>query len=401
MVIYKDFLEIKKVQHAIPLPFNDLYKYNNRGNRLTSLSHFYTYNDLNQLVDSTTHTYTYDADGNLIEEKNKLTTETKKYYYDSENRLIGFEHYQSDASTADIIATYKYDIQGRRLQKNVNGTVINFFWEDDNLALELDKNLKPVRRYVYGVRKDDVEGYVELSEVTGGMFDQYKKGWYSYVKDKVGTIYKVYSDYIQQMVDSRIDDVSGNMINQSRTSTGNIGFQGKYFDQESGLYYFYHRYYNPLNGRFINEDPLKIELDLDKNLYRFSKNNPINKTDPLGLAPKPYKASECCEEKEKLKKRLELVKWLIKYWKSRPSPKSHPTHGPKGKPLVPIGTPETGARPELSKCVKRCVEIHESVPSHKNPGSMSLAASEVQGYYYEKWCLEYELGLVNYWRWPF
>jgi len=71
------------------------------------------YNDLNQLESSDTHTYTYDGDGNLIEEKNVITTETKKYYYNSENRLIKFEHYPTDVLAADIIATYKYDIYGR------------------------------------------------------------------------------------------------------------------------------------------------------------------------------------------------------------------------------------------------------------------------------------------------
>jgi len=167
------------------------------------------------------------------------------------------------------------------LQKNANGNIINFSWEDDNLALELDENLQPIRRYVYGVGKDDVEGYVELSEVTGGMFDQYKQGWYSYIKDQVGTIYKVYSDYTQQMIDTRTYDVFGNMVNQTGSSTSNLGFQGKYFDQESGLYYFYYRYYNPINGRFINEDPIGFEGGL--NFNSFVNYNPINFVDPLGL----------------------------------------------------------------------------------------------------------------------
>ena len=191
------------------------------------------------------------------------------------------EHYPNDVSSADIVANYKYDIYGRRLQKNVNGTVTNFFWEGDNLSLELDENFQPIRRYVYGVGKDDVEGYVELSEVTGGMFNQYKQGWYSYIKDQVGTIYKVYSDYTQQMIDTRTYDVFGNMVNQNGSSNGNLGFQCKYYDQESELNYFYHRYYNPVNGRFINEDPIGFEGG--NNFFAFVRNNPINGDDPFGL----------------------------------------------------------------------------------------------------------------------
>jgi RHS repeat-associated protein len=285
-VTYNPDLEIESVQHILPQTFDESYKYDTRGNRLTSLSHSYTYNDLNQLTDSTTHTYSYDADGNLIEEKNKLTTETKKYYYNSENRLIMYEHYPNDVSPADIVATYKYDIQGRRFQKNVNGTVTNFFWEGDNLALELDGNLQPIRRYVYGVGKDDVEGYVELSEVTGGLFDQYKQGWYSYVKDQVGTIYKVYSENTQQIIDTLAYDVFGNMFNQTGSSTGNIRFHSKYYDQESGLNYFYYRYYNPDNGRFINEDPIGFNGGF--NMYLFVDNDPVDEIDPLGLQYSPW-----------------------------------------------------------------------------------------------------------------
>jgi RHS repeat-associated protein len=285
-VTYNPDLEIENVQHILPQIFDESYNYDTRGNRLTSLTHSYTYNDLNQLTDSTTHTYSYDADGNLIEEKNKITTETKKYYYNSENRLIMYEHYPNDVSPTDIVANYKYDIYGRRLQKNVNGTVINFTWEGDNLAMELDENLQPIRRYVYGLGKDDVEGYVELSEVTGGLFDQYKKGWYSYIRNQVGTISRVYSEYTQQIVDSRIYDVFGNMMNKTGASSGNLGFQSKYFDQESGLYYFYYRYYNPSNGRFMNEDPIGLIGGL--NIYNFVENDPVNLIDPFGLKRKKF-----------------------------------------------------------------------------------------------------------------
>jgi RHS repeat-associated protein len=280
-VTYNSDLEIESVQHILPQPFDESYTYDARGNRLTSLTGSYTYNDLNQLTGSTINSYSYDADGNLIEEKNKITTETKKYHYNSENRLIGFEHYPNDVSPADTSATYKYDIYGRRLQKNVNGTVINFNWEGDNLALELEANYQPIRRYVYGLDKDDVEGYVEYSEVSGGFFDQYKHGWYSYVKDQVGTISKVYSENTQQMVETRTYGVFGELVNQTGTSTGNLGFQGKYYDKESGLYYLYNRYYYPTNGRFIKEDPIGLSGGL--NMYLFVSNNPIHYIDPFGL----------------------------------------------------------------------------------------------------------------------
>ncbi|MDE1465715.1 RHS repeat domain-containing protein, partial [Spartinivicinus poritis] len=61
----------------------------------------------------------------------------------------------------------------------------------------------------------------------------------------------------------------------------NLRFQGQYFDEETGLHYNRHRYYDPGLGRFINQDP--IELLGGNNLYSYVQ-NPVHWIDPLGLA---------------------------------------------------------------------------------------------------------------------
>jgi RHS repeat-associated protein len=60
-------------------------------------------------------------------------------------------------------------------------------------------------------------------------------------------------------------------------------FSTKYYDWETGLSYYGHRYYSAALGRWINEDP--IEEDGGSNLYAFVGNNPINLYDVLGAAP--------------------------------------------------------------------------------------------------------------------
>ncbi len=281
-ITYNNDLEIGNIQHTLPQSFAEAYTYDTRGNRLTSPTQSSVYNNLNQLIENSTHTYQYDADGNLIEEKNKATTETRKYYFNSQDRLIKYEHYPTDAALLDVTAEYKYDLHGRRIQKSVNGVITNFVWEQNNLSLELDSSNQPIRKYFYNVAMDDVECHLEYTEVTHwtNVFE-YPQGWYYYVKDQVGTIYKVVDVVNEQFVEERSYDSFGNLVNSSGTATTNLGFQGKYYDQESGLYYFYNRYYNPLNGRFINEDPIGFQDDL--NMYKFVANNPINSTDPLGL----------------------------------------------------------------------------------------------------------------------
>ncbi|MBW9498988.1 DUF4329 domain-containing protein [Escherichia coli] len=56
---------------------------------------------------------------------------------------------------------------------------------------------------------------------------------------------------------------------------------GQQYDEESGLYYNRHRYYDPLQGRYITQDP--IGLKGGWNLYGYQL-NPISDIDPLGLS---------------------------------------------------------------------------------------------------------------------
>ncbi|HFN8210261.1 TPA: RHS repeat-associated core domain-containing protein, partial [Escherichia coli] len=56
---------------------------------------------------------------------------------------------------------------------------------------------------------------------------------------------------------------------------------GQQYDEESGLYYNRNRYYDPLQGRYITQDP--IGLRGAWNLYQYPL-NPTTKIDPLGLS---------------------------------------------------------------------------------------------------------------------
>ena len=65
-----------------------------------------------------------------------------------------------------------------------------------------------------------------------------------------------------------------------------LRFPGQYYDQETGLHYNYHRYYDPQMGRYLREDPIGI-FPGDINLYGYCLNAPINFVDPKGLFRRP------------------------------------------------------------------------------------------------------------------
>ncbi|WP_438265340.1 RHS repeat-associated core domain-containing protein, partial [Citrobacter rodentium] len=60
-----------------------------------------------------------------------------------------------------------------------------------------------------------------------------------------------------------------------------IRLPGQQYDEETGLYYNRHRYYDPQQGRYITQDP--IGLRGGWNLYSYAFNNPMKYIDPRGL----------------------------------------------------------------------------------------------------------------------
>ena len=84
-------------------------------------------------------------------------------------------------------------------------------------------------------------------------------------------------------------DADGNEI----TDTANIGhvnrirYRGYYYDVETGFYYVSSRYYDPEVGRFISADTTNVlTFDgtsiLQKNLYAYCENDPVNCCDVEG-----------------------------------------------------------------------------------------------------------------------
>ncbi|HEB1544119.1 TPA: RHS domain-containing protein, partial [Escherichia albertii] len=77
---------------------------------------------------------------------------------------------------------------------------------------------------------------------------------------------------------------------------------GQQYDEESGLYYNRNRYYDPLQGRYITQDPIGLRGGWNLYLYPL---NPVQRLDPLGLIV-VFTGDK--DAQEKLKSAYETVK---------------------------------------------------------------------------------------------
>jgi len=188
--------------------------------------------------------------------------EVTQFVYDPENRLI-------ELSSTNLTANYKYDSLGRRIEKNVNGDITRYIYDDANIILEFNEYNTIKTNYTNGLDLDQFLA-IELNNEE-----------YYLLKDGLGSVTEI-TDQLGNVVQSYVYNSFGRIVDFNQSLENNITYTGRELDSESGLYYYRNRYYDSSIGRFISEDPLGLTGG-DINLYVYTKNNPINFRDPLGL----------------------------------------------------------------------------------------------------------------------
>ena len=105
--------------------------------------------------------------------------------------------------------------------------------------------------------------------------------------DNLGTVRDVAdfneSTSVAQVVNHLTYDCFGRITAETNAAVDFLfAYTGRERDEETGLYYYRARYYDPAVGRFLSQDPIGFEAH-DPNLYRYVENGPTNFTDARGL----------------------------------------------------------------------------------------------------------------------
>jgi len=258
------------------------YNYDPSGNRNTSFEQgqnsSYQTNNLNQYTFVDADQFSYDANGNLTDDGSCA------YSYDYENRLIAVA---CGLSTVD----YTYDPLGRRLTKQGSGSAnLTLFIHDGDQIIETyscDSGFVTCtlrKSFIYSNRIDEpLLVNQPLQNQFGGQTDYYYHqdalGNTVAITNKDATLKEVYQ--YGPYGDPRFFNAQGDP--RSSSSIQNVYlFTGREWDQETQLYYYRRRYYDPDIGRFLSRDPIGL-LGQDVNMYRFVLNNSLNFIDPYGL----------------------------------------------------------------------------------------------------------------------
>ena len=234
------------------------YSFDSVGNRLSSLGMSpYSHNSANELTSTPAGSYTYDANGNTLSDASG-----RQYSWDFNNRL-------TQAIVPNVgTTTFRYDPFGRRIQKSGPLGTTNYLYDQVDLLEELDNTGNVLARYSHGV------GYDQPVSMTRASTASY------YQSDVLSTITSL-SDATGAIASTYIFDEFGNQTASTGSITNPFRFTGREFDTETGINFYRARYYDQGVGRFMSEDPLRIEGGI--NFFAYTLNNPANWIDPLGL----------------------------------------------------------------------------------------------------------------------
>ena len=259
------------------------YAYDKAGNRIRKTDVQgeirYLYNEKNQLVEEESPAdrkqFSYDRQGGIIEEKNAAGI--RLFSYNS-------RHQQTRVETeTGSVQENRYDAEGLRFELLENGRRTSFVYHDGELLQEEGREEQGTS-YHLGAGMEAFRRGQELS--------------YYHRDEQLSTVFV--TDGHRNVQNSYQYDAFGMSLGTTEKLNNRIRYTGQQYDDVTGQYYLRARYYNPVAGRFMQEDVYQGD---GLNLYAYCGNNPVVYDDPSGYAS--TSTGKACPPKGKISERVD------------------------------------------------------------------------------------------------
>ena len=209
--------------------------------------------------------YAYDATGNrtLQRTPSGITTCT----WDKSNRMVAAQSPSGDRHT------FAYDAAGRRVSKETATATAKYIRDFNRILLETDAG--DATQVLYTASPGDFGNLISEYDQSNSSFHLY---------DALGST-EALTDAAQSVIDRYAYRAFGLLELHSGSSPSPftfVGRQGYFYEPSLGLYYINARWYDPVTGRWLSEDPIGYAAG-DANLYRYVGNGPVSAVDPSGL----------------------------------------------------------------------------------------------------------------------
>ena len=269
------------------------YAYDKAGNRIRKTDVQgeirYLYNEKNQLIAEESPAdrkqFSYDRQGGIIEEKNAAGI--RLFSYNS-------RHQQTRVETeTGSVQENRYDAEGLRFELLENGRRTSFVYHDGELLQEEGREEQGTS-YHLGAGMEAFRRGQELS--------------YYHRDEQLSTVFV--TDGQGEIRNSYQYDAFGIPLETTEQLNNRIRYTGQQYDDVTGQYYLRARYYNPVAGRFMQEDVYQGD---GLNLYAYCGNNPVVYDDPSGYkrkaCPPQGKISESVDEGDRKTQTFDIVEY--------------------------------------------------------------------------------------------
>ncbi len=198
-------------------------------------------------------------------------------------------HLAQASSTSGGVYKLGYDALGRCVRRTTNDQATYYFYDGDHSIWEYDAGSAATSFNLYGLGIDEI--IARSNNGDSQYLHQDHEGSTTAVTDSNGAIVEQYRYDAFGAPEFRTAPVGsapgGSLTPDGKTQINNrFLFTGREWVQRYGFYEYRARAYHPGLGRFLSEDPKGFDAG-DYNFFRYCGNDPLDKTDPMGLWTAP------------------------------------------------------------------------------------------------------------------